>query len=121
MTRSHLKSGELVAVIRTCANRTCAGCGKKKSQREMLRIASQSGGEPKPDLDCKLPGRGAYLCPDVKCAQTAFARRALERALKLKNTLSLAMRENIERALETVSPSIRRQNDTNENGKGGLR
>jgi predicted RNA-binding protein YlxR (DUF448 family) len=112
----HLESRTAQAITRTCA-----GCGAKKPQREMLRIASQNGDVPKPDFEWKLPGRGAYLCPNPKCAQTAFTRRALERTLKLNNSLSPSAREEIERALGAGSLSIRRQNDTNENGKGGLR
>jgi uncharacterized protein len=125
MTRSHLKPGTAQGAVRHEAIRTCAGCGAKKPQREMLRLASKQGAPPQLDYDFKLPGRGAYLCRDAKCARTAFARRALERTLQLNNALSPAMREEIERA--AGSPFIRRtsgvgrMNDTNENGKGGLR
>jgi uncharacterized protein len=31
----------------------------------------------------RLPGRGAYLCPDRKCAELAMKRRALPRRLRV--------------------------------------
>lgn len=65
--------------------RTCLGCGAKKPQNEMVRFAAQNGGAPAIDLAGKKPGRGAYLCRNLACAETALKRRALERALKLNN------------------------------------
>jgi predicted RNA-binding protein YlxR (DUF448 family) len=31
----------------------------------------------------RLPGRGAYLCPDQKCAELAMKRRSLPRRLRV--------------------------------------
>ncbi len=32
----------------------------------------------------RMPGRGAYLCPDRACFETARKRHALDRALRIK-------------------------------------
>jgi predicted RNA-binding protein YlxR (DUF448 family) len=36
------------------------------------------------DPDQKLPGRGAYLCPQTDCFRIAIKRKSLERVLKTK-------------------------------------
>jgi len=36
----------------------------------------------RPVLDRHAPGRGAWLCPDAACLDTALRRRALGRALR---------------------------------------
>ena len=59
--------------------RTCAGCGRKAPQRELVRftardsalIASQQG-----------PGRGVYTCRRLACFERARARRAFDRTLR---------------------------------------
>ena len=79
--------------------RTCAGCGAKKPQREMLRIASTDGAAPVVDVQFKAAGRGAYLCRKQDCMERALQRRGLERTLKLKTSVPAAMRSEIERAL----------------------
>ena len=75
--------------------RTCVGCGARKEQREMLRVAAVSGGAPVVDTEFKAPGRGAYLCRDVACTEKALKRRAIERALKLKNGVPASLRDDI--------------------------
>ena len=83
--------------------RTCLGCGAKTSPLTMLRIASKDGGAPvvdEPRAKRKAPGRGAYLCANVKCLERAVGKRALERSLKLKCGLSSAAKAEIARAIE---------------------
>jgi hypothetical protein len=46
----------------------------------LLRIAATPDGV-KLDLDRRLPGRGAHLCPDPDCVEAAVRRGALQRAL----------------------------------------
>ncbi len=79
--------------------RTCAGCGAKKLQREMLRIASKGGATPVVDVQFKAAGRGAYLCRNRACMERALQRRGLERTLKLKTSVPAAMRSELEQAL----------------------
>jgi predicted RNA-binding protein YlxR (DUF448 family) len=87
------------AEVRHQPSRTCVGCGAKRPQREMLRVAASEGGEPQVDAKHCLPGRGAYLCRIKTCVERALARRAVERSLKLKNCLSTRLKTELEQHL----------------------
>ena len=59
--------------------RTCAGCGRKAPQRELLRFVAREGVlTPSPHGD----GRGVYTCPRLSCFERALARRAFARTLR---------------------------------------
>ena len=83
--------------------RTCVACGAKKAQGEFLRVVSPSGAAPKIDVKGRAFGRGAYLCREPVCVEKAWARRALERALKLKNPAGAALKAEILSYLEQIS------------------
>jgi predicted RNA-binding protein YlxR (DUF448 family) len=59
--------------------RSCAGCGRKASQAELLRFAAVDGvlwqGR-------ALPGRGAYTCRRLSCFERAVANRGFNRVLR---------------------------------------
>lgn len=58
--------------------RTCAGCGRKAPQRELLRFRAERG-----DLVAGAgPGRGAYTCRRLACFERAADRRAFARTLR---------------------------------------
>jgi predicted RNA-binding protein YlxR (DUF448 family) len=61
--------------------RQCAGCGRRRPQRELVRIGI-SEGELVVDGDRRLPGRGTYLCPDAECVARAVGRGAIPRRLR---------------------------------------
>ena len=75
--------------------RTCVACGAKKAQGELLRVVSQGGAPAQIDIKGRAPGRGAYLCRQAACVEKAWARRALERALKLQNPIEAALKAEI--------------------------
>ena len=59
--------------------RTCAGCGRKAPQAELLRfVASKGVLTPGP----QEPGRGVYTCRRLACFERATARRAFNRTLR---------------------------------------
>ena len=59
--------------------RTCAGCGRKAPQGELVRFVAREGElAPSP----KGPGRGVYTCRRLACFERAAARRAFNRTLK---------------------------------------
>ena len=59
--------------------RTCAGCGRKTSQAELVRfVASEGTLTPGP----KAPGRGVYTCRRLACFERAAARGAFNRVLR---------------------------------------
>ncbi len=59
--------------------RTCAGCGRKAPQGELLRFVARDGALVPSQ---KGPGRGVYTCRRLSCFERAAARRAFNRALK---------------------------------------
>lgn len=63
--------------------RTCVGCGESTCKKELLRIVRNSEGKVKIDLSGRAPGRGAYICPDIKCLSRAKTKKTLEKALKI--------------------------------------
>ena len=64
--------------------RKCLGCGEMIGKKGLLRIVRSKEGEISLDLTGKKSGRGAYICKDVKCFETARKKKALERSLKCK-------------------------------------
>jgi uncharacterized protein len=59
--------------------RTCAGCGRKAPQGELLRFVARDGTLLHAP---KEPGRGAYTCRRLACFERAAARRAFNRTLR---------------------------------------
>ena len=88
--------------------RTCVACGAKKPQRVLFRVAAAAASAPVWDESGRAPGRGAYVCRVESCVETAFKRRALERALKLTGGLSPSLKEVLRGALQ--------QNEHNDQG-----
>ena len=61
------------------ATRTCAGCGRKAPQAELLRFGASEGRlVPAPGM----PGRGVYTCRRLICFERARDRRAFARTLR---------------------------------------
>ncbi|QFG68926.1 YlxR family protein [Ornithinimicrobium pratense] len=68
--------------------RTCVGCRGRDEQTVLLRVVARRDGTTsrwtiEPDERRRGQGRGAYVHPDPACLQTAIARRAFGRALRL--------------------------------------
>ncbi|WP_375493345.1 YlxR family protein [uncultured Jatrophihabitans sp.] len=83
-----------------CPIRTCIGCRQKAPATALLRVVAtpdaagrsapdvRASGEPAalpvvPDVRHRLPGRGAWLHPDLRCVSLAQRRRAFARALRV--------------------------------------
>ncbi|MFP5352254.1 MAG: YlxR family protein [Actinomycetota bacterium] len=60
--------------------RTCVGCRSKRPQSQMARLSRSSDGAV--SSGAGAPGRGAYLCRDAACFETAFTTGRLRRALR---------------------------------------
>jgi len=59
--------------------RTCAGCGRKGPQAELLRFVAREGAlTPGP----KAPGRGVYTCRRLACFERAATHAAFNRVLR---------------------------------------
>ena len=63
----------------TSPERTCAGCGRKAPQRELVRFAARDG---KLVAGRTEAGRGAYTCARLACFERALASRAFNRVLR---------------------------------------
>ena len=59
--------------------RTCAGCGRKAPQGELVRFAAVDGAL---TPGRTLPGRGVYTCRRLSCFERAATRRAFNRVLR---------------------------------------
>jgi predicted RNA-binding protein YlxR (DUF448 family) len=66
--------------------RTCVACRQVKSKREMVRLVRTPTAGVQIDETGKKSGRGAYLCRNACCWETALARQTLEHALKTNLT-----------------------------------
>lgn len=67
--------------------RTCVGCRAVKDKRELVRLVACCG-TLVVDGSGVMPGRGAYLCPDQRCLDSAYAKKeSFSRALKRKVAL----------------------------------
>ena len=59
--------------------RTCAGCGRKAPQAELLRFVARDGVL----THCpKGAGRGVYTCRRLSCFERARERRSFNRTLR---------------------------------------
>ena len=67
---------------RKIPQRQCVGCRTMKDKRSLIRVVRSPEGTVSLDFKGKLPGRGAYVCPDPACLKKARKSRALERALE---------------------------------------
>jgi predicted RNA-binding protein YlxR (DUF448 family) len=59
--------------------RTCAGCGRKAPQSELLRFTAKDGTLSPGRHE---PGRGVYTCRRLPCFERAAAGRAFARVLR---------------------------------------
>lgn len=71
--------------------RKCVACNQKKAKSEFIRIVktppvSLDSGKREVIIDRsgKSEGRGAYICREIKCIQSAQRGRRLERCLSCK-------------------------------------
>ncbi len=60
--------------------RQCVGCREHKPKKDLIRVVRSPEGAISLDFRGKLPGRGAYVCPQETCLAKARKSRALERA-----------------------------------------
>src|SRR5690606_10403344 len=65
--------------------RTCVGCRRRDLAARLVRVVLADGTAGRTavvDLARRLPGRGAWLHPDLQCLDLAERRRAFARALR---------------------------------------
>ncbi len=62
--------------------RSCLGCRQGRDRDRLVRYVLSPTGELTPDIDGKLPGRGAYTCINQVCLRSALKQRQFSRAFK---------------------------------------
>lgn len=67
----------------TYPQRTCIGCQETSNKKLFVRFVRSPEGVVDYDSTGKANGRGAYVCPQTDCFDTACKRRAFDRALKV--------------------------------------
>jgi predicted RNA-binding protein YlxR (DUF448 family) len=67
--------------------RSCLGCRETRDRGQLIRFVLSPQGEVLPDLDARLPGRGAYTCISSRCLKAAIKQRLFNRAFKREVTL----------------------------------
>jgi uncharacterized protein len=62
--------------------RSCLGCREVKDKKELLRFVLSPERALVPDIQGKLPGRGAYTCFRRSCLAVAVAKKQFARSFK---------------------------------------
>jgi predicted RNA-binding protein YlxR (DUF448 family) len=66
----------------TGPKRSCIACRREGNKGSFLRFVLAPDGSVTPDIEEKLPGRGAYTCQSRRCLLDAAQRRQFSRAFK---------------------------------------
>ena len=82
--------------------RQCVGCREMKEKKSLIRVVKSPEGEVSLDFKGKLPGRGAYVCPNPECLKRARKSRALERAFSAQ--LPQEVWEGLESQMKEAEP-----------------
>lgn len=64
------------------AQRTCLGCRQARDQQELIRFVCSPDEMILVDYRNRLPGRGAYTCPQRQCIDQALRRQQFNRAFR---------------------------------------
>jgi predicted RNA-binding protein YlxR (DUF448 family) len=64
--------------------RTCIACRQVKKKKALIRLVRTENGVAEIDVFGKKPGRGAYLCHNKVCWESALKKNRLEYALRIK-------------------------------------
>ena len=88
--------------------RTCVACRRTATKRGLIRVVRDAVGRLTVDPTGRCNGRGAYLCHDPACWETALKRHALERALRV-TTLHPADRAALVAYAQGLRPDDRPQ------------
>ena len=79
--------------------RMCLGCREMKPKKELIRIVRTVQGEIIVDPTGKKSGRGAYVCGNASCVDSAVRAERLSKALdtKVSSQIVLQIKEDIKK------------------------
>ncbi|MBE3562584.1 YlxR family protein [Hydrogenibacillus sp. N12] len=72
--------------------RKCVACGAQRPKRELVRIVRTPDGDVRLDPTGRQGGRGAYVCPNAACFETALKKKLFQRALEVELTPEIVER-----------------------------
>lgn len=100
--------------------RTCVACRTARPKRQLVRVVRTPEGEVTVDETGKRSGRGAYLCRQRACWETALVRGQLERALKVTLTADAKaqLQEYAAGLPQHLAPEPRQSAETVKGGSG---
>ena len=83
--------------MRHIPQRSCIVCRAQRDKSELIRIVRGADGNIVCDASGKAAGRGAYICRDGSCIETALKKRALNRAFKaqIPDSVYLSLKEEL--------------------------
>ncbi|MDN5366027.1 MAG: uncharacterized protein PWP44_1230 [Thermacetogenium sp.] len=67
--------------VKKVPKRICVACRQTKDKKELIRVVRTPDRAVEVDPTGKKSGRGAYICRNLNCLETALAGRHLQRAL----------------------------------------
>jgi len=62
--------------------RCCVACRKRSDKAGLIRLVKDHDGNAIIDIRQREDGRGAYICRNTECIETARKRHSIDRALK---------------------------------------
>lgn len=95
-----MKRSISIPSVKLRPQRTCVTCRQVKTKRELIRLARIVDGNVKIDTSGKIDGRGAYLCRERGCWETALKSGRLEHSLRI--IIDQHRREQLMEAAETL-------------------
>ncbi len=84
--------------IKKIPERQCLGCNARRPKRELIRVVRAPDGSVSLDFNGRASGRGAYICPDVRCFARARKSRRIEHSLDCK--ISDELYDELERGIQ---------------------
>ncbi|MBN1976294.1 MAG: YlxR family protein [Anaerolineae bacterium] len=92
--------------------RTCIACRTVRPRRDLVRIVRTPEGVVMLDETGKRNGRGAYLCRQRGCLETALQQQQLERVLK--TSLTAEVESELREYAQGLPPSLPTESGENE-------
>lgn len=89
---------------RKIPQRMCVGCREMKNKRELLRVVRTPEGQIDFDPTGKKAGRGAYICPQIDCLNTAVKGKRLQKALE--NDIPVEVIETLREKLPNAASAM---------------
>nr|WP_269212804.1 MULTISPECIES: YlxR family protein [unclassified Schaalia] len=82
--------------------RTCVGCGLQANRAELIRMVATQGSA-HVDLSRSLPGRGAWIHPNLSCIKRARQRKTFMQRLRLQRDIHESVWQELDEAAHKMA------------------